>query len=481
MVAHDGYHLGPSDVPPPPVLLGSAEREPVCLSKPWTNESCGQVVFNGSETNHFFAMPRGARHVRRILNYNRELGRSGSWLPVSHTHTMQHAWQPGLWFYYMRGCSDLQWDMGRTLLVRNRCHLAAILEQRANPGIGWARAIGRVAHKIILAGNVSAWAPDFFGVNHEKALMNDRTAAGPKGMVVDPLEDLLNGSTHWPVLPGRHAPTRSVRDIAEALDTCARGELPAETDKAFYDLVMSLWSLNTLDYMSAAVLYHDLRGTRGQLDTIQIANQCATTVNLTGRSHFGMEICSQPVELWDVRAIATSWRHAAANLSATFSIQPPRPWSDLDGNACELGDSFMYCASCRDSESERSCRYKCSRSPVRGQRYVIASQGAKLGELNYGQEIKADMLSSIRRLGMLGKTEVWRHVWEQVSRRLPTLPREGSNRISPSSTESNKLLHAAMNRSHGDGSPTNHSHGSKHGRGGEHVPARQEGPKTKLA
>jgi hypothetical protein len=36
----------------------------------------------------------------------------------------------GLWFYYTRGCSDLLWDVGRTIVARNRVHAAVLAEQR---------------------------------------------------------------------------------------------------------------------------------------------------------------------------------------------------------------------------------------------------------------------------------------------------------------------------------------------------------------
>ena len=75
---------------------------------------------------------------------------------MTHTHTRQHPWQPGLWFYYMRGCSDFFWDVGRTLLVRNRCHLVLLLEHRAQ-GVSIGAAAVRIARKLILASNVSAW------------------------------------------------------------------------------------------------------------------------------------------------------------------------------------------------------------------------------------------------------------------------------------------------------------------------------------
>ena len=54
-----------------------------------------------------------------------ELGVEHAWLPVTHT-VAPHEY--GLWFYYARGCSDMLWNVGRTILARNRCHAALILE-----------------------------------------------------------------------------------------------------------------------------------------------------------------------------------------------------------------------------------------------------------------------------------------------------------------------------------------------------------------
>ena len=55
-------------------------------------------------------------------------------LPVSHARTLteQNGQHAGIWFYYMRGCSDLLLDVGRTLIARNRCDAAILLEQRAS-------------------------------------------------------------------------------------------------------------------------------------------------------------------------------------------------------------------------------------------------------------------------------------------------------------------------------------------------------------
>ena len=57
-----------------------------------------------------------------------ELGRSHAKLPVTHTTVLgeKSPWRRrnGHWFFYARGCSDFAWDVGRTLLVQNRCNSA---------------------------------------------------------------------------------------------------------------------------------------------------------------------------------------------------------------------------------------------------------------------------------------------------------------------------------------------------------------------
>ena len=117
----------------------------------------------------------------------------------------------------MRGCSDFEWNMGRTLLVRNRCHLAAVLEQRVHK-IGWRSAIFRVARRLMLAANISAWA----GVKKNGERLQKLT--GFNSMLSGPLEQLIEGSTEWPPTPGRE-PKNGEAEMAAALDVCARGQL----------------------------------------------------------------------------------------------------------------------------------------------------------------------------------------------------------------------------------------------------------------
>ena len=64
------------------------------------------------------------------------LGRDHAWLPVTHIGGPRKGPTDsgGLWFYYALGCSDLLWDAGRTLLARNRVHLAVEIERQLNGG-----------------------------------------------------------------------------------------------------------------------------------------------------------------------------------------------------------------------------------------------------------------------------------------------------------------------------------------------------------
>lgn len=80
-----------------------------------------------------------------------DLGVDGALQPVTHVGGPRRGPTDsgGLWFYFARGCSDLLWDMGRTVLTRNRVHAAVVAEQRLALTMGQSlsdrEAIGRVA------------------------------------------------------------------------------------------------------------------------------------------------------------------------------------------------------------------------------------------------------------------------------------------------------------------------------------------------
>lgn len=389
-----------ADEPPPPNK--ELDNRDVCFVKAWNNQSCGQVVYHNISTFSAFAFPRGARHLpvrHAVRSLNQELGINHNRLAVTHTHTQQHAWQPGLWFFYMRGCSDFMWDMGRTLLVRNRCHLAVMLEQRAHR-VKWTSAVMRVAKTLVLAANVSAWSPELHKLS---------STYGVNAMVIGPLKEIVGS-----IEPDQND-MRTVTELARGLDRCARGNF-SDLKSPASSIEQSLAGLNTLDYLSAALLMRDLANESEQekLDTIQMVNMCTQDSH---PSALADGLCTQPVELWDVRAITARWsrRIQADNASA---VSVPRPWSSLNGSACTLSNSWPLCMSCRDSVSEQSCRYKCSQAR-RGKPSVLAPQAATRQTLLYGPAIRSDVYPIIDRQGALGKGNAWRSVWEKVVNELP--------------------------------------------------------------
>ena len=98
---------------------------------------------------HGFAFPAGVR-ASRNMSCNRvpsQLGVDHAWLPVTWTREIVPA--RGTFFYFMPGCSDFAWNVGRTLLVRNKMHAAVALQQRNHPNASWAGAVRRVAAYIL--------------------------------------------------------------------------------------------------------------------------------------------------------------------------------------------------------------------------------------------------------------------------------------------------------------------------------------------
>ena len=90
---------------------------------------CGDCPKN--ETWRGFAMPIGVDWLVNVkCAANEELGHSHAMLPVTHVRDAHTALGAGIWYYYARGCSDLHWNAGRTLLARNRVHAALLLEAR---------------------------------------------------------------------------------------------------------------------------------------------------------------------------------------------------------------------------------------------------------------------------------------------------------------------------------------------------------------
>ena len=387
---------------------GAAQRsgltKPVCMLKAPQNGSCTRK-WEGTGTLGTFGMPRGARYLpaHNEEPLNDELGRDHAWLPVTHTKTAQDPDQVGVWFHYMRGCSDSTWNAGRTLLTRNKCDNAVQLERRAF-NVSRRAALLRIAHKLVFDRNAS--------------FRNPRASA--------------------PLLIPRKADGREdVHELASALDRCSEGafgqgldskrcrardpfECARETDPA-----IGLAALNVLDMVSAALLDRELKDTSGALDTLQNHNRCDGS--RTPRAIMGHNFCAGFVEVWDVREFSGSGERGQLG--------------NLHGKVCELAASWAQCVACHDSETEEACAYKCSMPPTRYVdlprdmiAYNIAGDGSWLGmparefpELQHVKQSvqkRQELARRLARFGPGGMTAFFSS-WRQVLNSVPSISHSG--------------------------------------------------------
>ena len=198
----------------------ASTEAPVCVRRALSDDACQVHGSRGAygiagrfanETVNVFALPRGIRYVKIRPTINAELGIQHAWIPVSHTHTMQHPYQVGLWFYYMRGCSDFTWNAGRTVLVRNRCELAVLLERRlAARAITWDQAVLRVVRRLMDGSSKL----ELRGSDYMRSFEGGHVASAFASVIGPPGE-------HW-----------NESHVAAALDDCARGIFTLEDRRA---------------------------------------------------------------------------------------------------------------------------------------------------------------------------------------------------------------------------------------------------------
>ena len=125
-------------------LNGTALCMACTADAPCCRKSCGAAA---GRIMHPFRFPPGNGYFKsKPCRAAPGLGLDHALLPVTHIGGPNKGPTDsgGLWFYYAPGCSDFLWDMGRTLLSRNRVHLAVQLEQQHGGGDERA-AVGRVA------------------------------------------------------------------------------------------------------------------------------------------------------------------------------------------------------------------------------------------------------------------------------------------------------------------------------------------------
>ena len=88
----------------------------------------------GIDTWHGNAQPVGVDFIDDVpCEPALDLGRDYAVLPVTHTRAGGTS-RGSVWLYYARGCSDLGWGVGRTLLAKNREDAAIRLVQRLHGG-----------------------------------------------------------------------------------------------------------------------------------------------------------------------------------------------------------------------------------------------------------------------------------------------------------------------------------------------------------
>ena len=352
------------------------------------------------------------RHLRANNHhpFNAELGQDHAWLPVTHTRTAQDPLQIGIWFHYMRGCSDTTWPMGRTMLTRNKCDTAVQLEMRAY-SVSWDVALQRISHRLIF----------------------DRHASYRNPVQQSALK-----------LPENDDGSENVQETARAIGRCANGVFghdasgpigqcndmsrdPLKSAKVFAcfrnkDPAMLLAELNIFDFVSGDILHRDLRNTSLALDTIQNHNRCDPT---TPSAVLENGFCGGFVELWDVRDFSGSRQTGVLG--------------HLNGTACELSPNWPQCFSCRGSESEASCGFKCSQPKERVPSrfvpippdeivYQMSADGTYL-RVNGGSNGAGSLNPGVRRLirdGPGGMFSFHYHAWGRVFDTVPRMRSEGN-------------------------------------------------------
>lgn len=94
------------------------------------------------EGHRAWSAPQHLKFLRpSTCSVNDELQLSHAWVPIVHVRDKYEAATKGMWFYYARGCSNLEYDTGQTLAAKNRLHAALKLTMNATCSFECARAL----------------------------------------------------------------------------------------------------------------------------------------------------------------------------------------------------------------------------------------------------------------------------------------------------------------------------------------------------
>ena len=370
--------------------MQTSALSPVCRF--CNGSTVGALAAEGTAYDKW-ALPPGvvmlADYVNRSCGANGELGRDYARLPVTHTAVGS---SKGLWFYYARGCSDLTWDVGRTLFTLNRITLLITLVQavaKATEGrtIGDDVAIGLAAELIRQHEPATAR----YAENRARTTKNHeytrylQVAHGNQSAVE--LEWLIReGARGVFVADGRLKLRDELGRVGTAPCTGGSARVSSPTYRcrgrcwARAMLLSRVWKLDaSLDSISWALL-----GKLHELARHDAAVLVYDTVQLWQAGFRDYPTYGVPSEIWDVRlaappplppppppplpravhgVVATSTpppRRLKVRCDDKGCLRPPRHYGHLlEGAACDLGIEHSLAASrcwaCNGSSSQSAC------------------------------------------------------------------------------------------------------------------------------
>ena len=284
-----------------------------------------------------------------------ELGVDNAWLPATHTSQRTFAAGGGTWLYYAAGCSDLLWNVGRTLLVKNRCHAVVALEARLN------RTLHEAAMRVVR--RLPAWSKALVS-QARRGLKTNSLVTLPRSIANDTIAEwalqmawlLEEASTHgvfWNGVPDANCNPWAIKIDERCNKQCK--------SRAF--TFSALCGTDDLDHVLRRQLV-ELATTATPVDTIQFHQQPQG-----GRSLRWL------TEIWDVRAIdnkrnatsrptpPSSWgsrtvHHDGSAHYETYGLLVDSDMSSRRPGACLPSANFSNCFACRGSKLDRLCEWR---------------------------------------------------------------------------------------------------------------------------